>query len=95
MISINGKDYEVIENVKNALDEEILKIKLTEYYESYDYIVGDWAYGKLRLKGFNEKNNPNYNKINDASLIKSYIKDYCAYDCKYFILKRVSVDKKN
>lgn len=92
MIDIDGKSYKILENSKDAIDEETLKSHLTEYFDDYDYIVGDWAYGKLRLKGFNDKTNKNFNAINDVTLIESYIKEYCAYGCKYFILKRIKVD---
>jgi len=92
MIIINGIKYEIIENNRDAIDAELLKEKITDFYDEYDYIVGDWAYGKLRLKGFNEKNNKNYNSINDYKQIKSYIKEYCAYGCKYFVIKRINVD---
>lgn len=92
MIEIGNNTYEIIENVKDAVNVDLLKDKITEFYDEYDYVVGDWAYGKLRLKGFNDKTNKNYNKINDASQIKAYIRDYCAYGCKYFILKRINVD---
>ncbi len=92
MITIEGKQFELIENYKDGFDIDIVKEKLTDYFDNYDYIVGDWAYGKLRLKGFNDKDNKNFNKINDASKIKKYIEDYCAYGCKYFILKRIKVD---
>ena len=88
-ISINDIEYEVIEDVRNAIDLSILSEKITDYFDNYDYIVGDWAYGKLRLKGFNDKSNKNYSKINDYNSVNSYIKDYCAYGCKYFIIKRL------
>lgn len=92
MIEINGKKYDIIENSRDALDEDILKEKLTDYFENFDYIVGDWAYGKLRLKGFNDKNNKNYKQINDYDNVKTYITEYCAYGCKYFIIKRINID---
>ena len=60
-----------------------------EYFNDFDYIVGDWAYGKLRLKGFNDKKNKNFKPINDYQNVDSYIKDCCAYGCKYFILKKI------
>lgn len=88
-IIINNVTYEVIENEKDAIDEEILKDKITDYFDSFDYILGDWAYGKVRLKGFNDKNNKNYKSINDYQNIKKYIKDNCAYGCKYFVLKKI------
>lgn len=92
MIKIGNNTYEIVENYKDAIDLEVLESKITEFYDEYDYVVGDWAYGKLRLKGFNEKTNKKYNKINDAAQIKSYIRDYCAYGCKYFVLKRINID---
>jgi len=89
MISLNDKKYEIIKNEKDAIDESVLKEMFTEYFESFDYILGDWAYNKLRLKGFNETNNKNFKKINDYKNIEKYIKDYCAYGCRYFILKKI------
>lgn len=86
---INEKEYELIENYKDGFDLEETKKCLTDYYENYDYILGDWAYSKLRLKGFCSKSNKMFNKINDFKNKDDYIKNYCAYDCKYFILKRV------
>ena len=86
-ITINNKTYEIIKNEKDAIDEEVLKEAITEYFENFDFIVGDWAYGKLRLKGFNDKSNKNFKPINDIKNVDNYIKKYCAYGCRYFILK--------
>lgn len=88
-IKINNNDYEVIEEYKDGLDTEALTEYLTDYFEPYDYILGDWAYGKLRLKGFYDKSNKNKKPINDYNNIKDYIKNYCAYECSYFIIKRI------
>ena len=88
-ITINNIDYEVLENVKEAIDEDILKEKITDYFDSFDYIVGDWAYGKIRLKGFNDKQNKNFKPLNDFQNIHKYIKECCAYGCRYFILKKI------
>ena len=88
-ILINENSYEIIKNEKNAIEEDILKDKITEYFNDFDYILGDWAYGKLRLKGFNDKTNKNYKKINDIKMVDDYIKNSCAYGCRYFILKKI------
>ena len=92
MITINEQKYEIIENSRDAIDTEVLSQKLTEYFDAYDYIVGDWAYGKLRLKGFNDKTNKNYKKINDYNNVQEYLQKYCAYGCKYFVIKRINVE---
>ena len=88
-MEINNNNYELIKNFKDGFDLEEVKKCLTDYYESYDYIVGDWAYGKLRLKGFNDKKNKNFNKINDFNKVDDYMSNKCAYGCKHFILKKV------
>ena len=61
---------------------------MTDYFEGYDYVFGDWAYGKLRLKGFYNKDNKKVNKINNIEDLDKYIKENCAYDCKYFLLEK-------
>ena len=87
---INNTKYYIKKNVKDALDNADLEEKLTDYYKDYDFIVGDWAYGKLRLKGFNNKKNPNYKKINDVAKVDDYIDNYCAYGCRWFMLEKIN-----
>ena len=94
MIELENNKYELIKDSRNGYDLEALKEKFTDYFADYDYVVGDWAYGKLRLKGFNEKGSKNYKKLNDISMLDEYIEKYCAYGCKYFVLKKINVDKK-
>ena len=89
IIEVENSKYKLIKDYRNAFDKELFMQKYTSYFESYDYIVGDIAYSKLRLKGFNNKDNKNYNKINDYNKLDKYIKDNCAYDCKYFVLEKV------
>ncbi|MBR3145732.1 MAG: YutD family protein [Bacilli bacterium] len=88
-VVINGVEYEVIRNDQDCLDTAILEEKLTDYFDSYDYIFGDYAYEKVRLKGYYESNNKNANKINDIKYLDDYIKEYCSYGSKTFLLKKV------
>ena len=89
MIKINGNNYELIEEYKDGFDLEALNEKYTEYFDDYDYIVGDWAYEKLRLKGFCERTNKKCNRINDIKFKDKYLKDMCSYECRYFVLKKI------
>jgi uncharacterized protein YutD len=88
-IEINGVNYEVIRNDNDCLDEEILKEKITDYFDPYDYIFGDYAYEKVRLKGYYESTNKDANKINDIKYLDDYIKNYCSYGSKTFLLKKI------
>lgn len=85
----NEQNYEIVENIKEGFDKEAFLEKATEYFIPFDYILGDWSYGKLRLKGFYEKKHPEVKKYNDISYYKDYIKESCAYGCKYFLLKKI------
>ena len=60
---------------------------MTDYFDDFDYIVGDWAYGKLRLKGFCKKENKRYRPINDFTKKQDYLKNYCAPEAPYFVLE--------
>ncbi len=87
MIKINNKTYRLVEEYKNAFDLEVVKEKLTDYFDDFDYIIGDWAYGKLRLKGFCKKENKRYRPINDFTKKQDYLKNYCAPEAPYFVLE--------
>lgn len=92
-IVINNRIYEIVKDYRDALKNDNLEDKITDYFYDFDYILGDYAYGKVRLKGFNSKNNKNYKDINDIEKIDEYINENCAYNCRYFILKFLSVEK--
>lgn len=91
--NFNDINYEIIEEDREAFDEETVREKMTDFFRVYDYIIGDWSYGKLRLKGFCDENNKYFNKINDIKTKDQYLEDFCAYGCKYFILKRLDNKK--
>ena len=89
-IIINEQKYEVIEDIKDAIDETLLKEKITDYYDEFDYIVGDWAYGKVRLKGFYDSKNKKCKEFNDIKNLKKYIEEKCAYGCRWFEIKKIN-----
>lgn len=88
-ILLENKEYEIIEDVREGFDLEELKNKYTDFFYPYDYIVGDWAYGKLRLKGFCDEKNPIKKDLNNIKNLNNYINENCAFNCKYFVIKRV------
>ncbi len=91
IIEVERNQYELIKNYKEAFQEEYFLERYTEYFTDYDYIVGDIAYNKLRLKGFYDLHNKKVKPLNNYKNIEKYLKDNCAVDCKYFILKRIGV----
>lgn len=88
-INLENHEYELVKDYKNAFDQEQLAAKYTDYFAPYDYILGDFSYDKLRLKGFCDSKNEKASKINAIENLEDYIQNYCAYECRYFLLKKV------
>lgn len=88
-IELLKNNYEIVRNDKNCFNIEEIKEKVTEYFEDYDYILGDFAYEKVRLKGYYESDNKKATKINDIKYIDEYINNYCSYGARVFILKKL------
>ena len=88
-IIMDNNEYELIEDNGDCFNEMDVKEKYTDYFYDFDYILGDYAYNKLRLKGFCDKGSARYNKINDIKTKKDYVEKLCAYKCRYFVLKKV------
>ena len=59
MIIAEGYAYEIIENVREGFQQEAFSARYSDILTKYDYIVGDWGYGQLRLKGFFDDKNQN------------------------------------
>ncbi len=87
-IILEENTYEIITDYKNGYNKEELENKYTDYFNEFDYIVGDWAYGKLRLKGFYNRTNKNCKGINNIDNLDKYLRENCAFDCAYFVAKR-------
>lgn len=85
---IGKNKYEIIKDYKNGFEYEPIKEIYTDYFDVYDYILGDWSYGKLRLKGFCDKENKQFKPINNIDTAEKYIKENGAYECRYFIIKK-------
>lgn len=89
MIEINGKNYELLQNVREGFEQETLEARYSEILKKYDYIVGDWGYSQLRLKGFYNTDHAKASYDTRIDLMEDYLYEYCNFGCAYFILKKV------
>lgn len=84
--------FELLRNERDAFDIVKFEAKyLPEYFDKYAYLVGDIADDILRLKGFALDSKSN----NYFHYIPEYITESCAYNCKYYILKRIKQKDQN
>ena len=88
-IVINDIEYQIIRNDKDCINKKELEEKITDYFDEYDYIMGDFAYDKVRLKGYYNSDNKMAKKINDIKYLDDYIENYCSYGARIFLLKNL------
>ena len=88
LIIAEGFTYEVIENVRDGFNEESFLARYSDILTKYDYIVGDWGYGQLRLKGFFDDRNQKSTYDTKISTLQDYLFEYCNFGCAYFIVQK-------
>ncbi|MFD2613770.1 YutD-like domain-containing protein [Paenibacillus gansuensis] len=87
---MTGKTYQIIQEHKIAWNPEAFRDRYSEVLERYDYIVGDWGYNQLRLKGFFKEDNPKVTRESSVAVLQDYLHEYCNFGCAYFILEKVN-----
>ncbi|WP_240941364.1 YutD family protein [Paenibacillus sp. HB172176] len=94
LIHIGGKSFELIHENRNGWNPEAFRNRYSEVLERYDYIIGDWGYNQLRLKGFFRDGHQKAAKESTFSAVSDYINEYCNFGCAYFILERKQGSRK-
>jgi uncharacterized protein YutD len=89
VISIGNTTYELIDELKDGFNEEAFRVRYSDILAKYDYIVGDWGYEQLRLKGFFDDKNQKASFDTKISTLSEYLYEYCNFGCAYFVLKKV------
>lgn len=88
MIRVNRHGYIVIEEKRDGFDEEAFIARYSDVLDKYDYIVGDWGHGQLRLKGFYETKSKFATYDNRIDHVMDYVYEYCNFGCPFFVLKK-------
>ncbi len=74
---------------KDGWNPEAFRGRYSEVLDRYDYIIGDWGYSQLRLKGFYRDNHPKVSRDTAISGMVDYINEYCNFGCAYFVLHKL------
>lgn len=93
MITINGDQYEIVKNHREAFDAQRLSERYSSILDKYDYIVADWGFEQLRLKGFYDNQNRKVPQDKKISQLEDYLYEYCNFGAPYFVLKRLETKK--
>lgn len=89
MIRTQAGTYEVIEENRDGWNPEAFKNRYSDILDKYDYIVGDWGYGQLRLRGFYSDSNRKVPFEQRISALDEYLQEFCNFGCPYFVLQKV------
>lgn len=92
-IMIEGKKFEIVQDYREAFDAERLGERYSEILDKYDYVVADWGFEQLRLKGFYDNRNRKVPQDQRISNLQDYLYEYCNFGCPYFVLQRMDVKK--
>ena len=90
MIKVGQQYFELIEEYRECFDEEIFSARYSDILDKYDYVVGDYGYDQLRLKGFYKDSNKKAEISKRFSSIQDYILEYCNFGCPYFVVRHLS-----
>ena len=67
--------------------------RFSQILTKYDYIVGDWGYDQLRLRGFYKTENKKAYRSQCIDTLEDYLYEYCNFGCSYFVLHNLEVQK--
>lgn len=84
-LQINGHGYELVADVRDGFNLEEFAQRYSTILSKYDYIVGDWGFEQLRLKGFYTEDRAGA-KQNQIDAVQDYLYESCNFGCAYFIL---------
>ncbi|GAA2899521.1 YutD family protein [Enterococcus pseudoavium] len=85
---IGERQYRLVRNYREGFDAERLGERFSEVLTRYDYIVGDWGYEQLRLKGFFREEDRKSLPEQRIDALEDYLYEYCNFGCAYFVLER-------
>ncbi|BCA85056.1 hypothetical protein EsVE80_05790 [Enterococcus saigonensis] len=86
---IGQRQYKLVYDHREGFDAEKLGERFSEVLARYDYIVGDWGYEQLRLKGFFNADDKKAQPEQRIDTLEDYLYEYCNFGCAYFVIQRV------
>ncbi|MBM7704596.1 YutD family protein [Metabacillus iocasae] len=89
MICVGSTCYEIVKEEKEGFNEEAFRGRYIDVLARYDYIVGDWGYNQLRLRGFFDDQNQKATYDTKISTLQDYLQEYCNFGCSHFVLRKV------
>ena len=90
---IGEQHYRLVKDHREGFNPEKLGERYSEVLSRYDYIVGDWGYEQLRLKGFFRVDNRRAHPDQRIDALEDYLYEYCNFGCAYFVIEQIGGKK--
>lgn len=89
---INKHPYTIVADEHGSFDLDRFTDRFSMILSKYDYILGDWGYDQLRLRGFYDSQNPLYHPERRVETIQDYLYEQCNFGCDYFVIHNEEVN---
>ena len=87
-LKIDQQTYLLVKDYREGFNFDAFYERYQEYFEKFDFIVGDWAHGKLRLRGFYQLYQRRVPKDQTIDYLEDYLREFCNFECAYFVLAK-------
>lgn len=89
--TLNGHHYQLLVSYRDGFNGDEFAKRFSNILSKYDYIVGDWGYGQLRLRGFYDDQSPLFRPERGQERIEDYLFEDCNFGCPYFVVQNDDV----
>lgn len=93
-IQIKLQGYQIAVNYRDGFQLDAFKNRYQEFFEKFDFIVGDWASEMLRLRGFYQIGTRKVPRDQQIDFLDDYLKEYCNFGAAYFVLAKIEALEK-
>lgn len=87
-LTIDGQVYRIVDNYREGFEIAAFEARYQDYFEKFDFIVGDWGYEQLRLRGFYQLNKRKVPREQIIDFLEDYLNEYCNFGCRYFVIAK-------
>ena len=89
IIFINERSYRLVEDYREAYNQQKMAARFSDFLEKYDFLVGDIAADQLRLRGFYKDGTAGIARSNQISALQDYLYEEVNFGAPYFVLENL------
>ena len=89
IIFINERSYRLVEDYREAYNQQKMAARFSDLLEKYDFLVGDIAADQLRLRGFYKDGTAGIARSNQISALQDYLYEEVNFGAPYFVLENL------